>query len=143
MLKTAPDDEFIRSSLLEIISYYRNGHDSSSVKFWQMIAEELSHTVKKKPSWSWRYPQGVAAGTIHPSLKFIKAIKLIGAVIDGVPLEIVDISPVTVYANKGSIQSGSIVMGISRICDVPGCNRFFVPNVPWRKKCPVHSPPKC
>ena len=50
---------------------------NGKVKYYQKRAFELSKTVNKNPPWSWRYVQSVDRGTVKPSMKFIKATKLL------------------------------------------------------------------
>jgi hypothetical protein len=47
------------------------------VKTYQKLALELSKLVKKNPPWSWRYVQSVDHGTVEPSKKFMKAVRLL------------------------------------------------------------------
>lgn len=104
------------------------------------MAARLSRVSEKKPSWSWRYIQSVASGTVTPSKRFSKAVESLAVIFDGVPIPFAKSSPVTVYAETGSIVDGSFVMAGSRRCSSPSCTVIFVPNVPWRRRCPVCSP---
>ena len=104
------------------------------------MAERLSRIAKKSPAWGWRYVQSVVSGTIEPSKKFSNAVQVLAVSIDGIPVPLAGASPVTVYAETGTIKEGSLVMNKSIRCANPSCTVEFVPNVPWRKFCPVCSP---
>ena len=104
------------------------------------MAARLSKIAKKDPAWGWRYVQSVAAGTVEPSKKFARAVDTLAVSMDGIPVPFAKSSPVTVYAETGTIQEGALVMAGSRRCATPSCTVMFVPNVPWRKHCPVCRP---
>jgi len=106
------------------------------------MAGRLSTIAHKEPAWSWRYVQSVASGTVAPSKKFSKAVDALAVTFDGIPVPFARSSPVTVYAETGTIADGALVMGASRRCANPSCTVTFVPNVPWRKRCPICSPQK-
>jgi hypothetical protein len=106
------------------------------------MAERLSKIAGKSPAWGWRYVQSVSAGTVQPSKAFSKAVEALAVTFDGIPVPFAKSSPVTVYAETGTIADGSLVMSASRRCASPNCTVVFVPNVPWRKLCPVCSPKK-
>jgi hypothetical protein len=109
---------------------------------YEDMAERLSKIAGKQPAWGWRYVQSVASGTVQPSRKFAKAVDALAVTFDGIPVPFAKSSPVTVYAETGTIMEGSLVMSSSRRCAAPSCTVVFVPNVPWRKLCPVCSPQK-
>jgi len=106
------------------------------------MAGRLSKIAGKDPAWGWRYVQSVASGTVEPSKKFSKAVETLAVTFDGVPVPFAKSSPVTVYAETGTVQDGALVMSGSRRCASPDCTVVFVPNVPWRKLCPMCSPQK-
>ncbi len=99
---------------------------------WEVGVHER---VKKEPVWTWRYVQGVHAGSIGPSKLFASAVNAVGAVLDEVPAALSYTVEVRVLAPPGLVQAGSLVLGSSRACARPGCRVIFVPNVPWRKYC--------
>lgn len=105
------------------------------------MAERLSKIARKDPAWSWRYVQSVSAGTVEPSKRFSKAVDTLAVTFDGMPATFARSSPVTVYAETGTVTEGALVMASSRRCANPTCTVVFVPNVPWRKLCPACSPP--
>jgi len=74
---------------------------------------------------------------VEASKKFTKAVDVLAVTFDGVPIPFANSSPITVYAQTGTIMEGSLVMAASRRCATPSCSVSFVPNVPWRKYCPV------
>jgi len=51
--------------------------EKGKVKYYQKLALELSKMVNKNPPWSWRYVQSVDHGTVEPSRKFVKAMRLL------------------------------------------------------------------
>lgn len=104
------------------------------------MARRLSRIAGKSPAWGWRYVQSVAAGTVEPSKKFAKAVDTLAITFDGMPVQFAQATPVTVYAETGTIAEGSLVMAGSIRCATPSCSVMFVPNVPWRKHCPVCRP---
>jgi hypothetical protein len=106
------------------------------------MADRLSKIAGKTPAWGWRYVQSVASGTVEPSKKFTKAVDALAVTFDGVPVLFAKSSPVTVYAETGTIVEGSLVVAGSCRCANPTCTVTFVPNVPWRKLCPICSPQK-
>jgi hypothetical protein len=137
------DPQSIRDNLEMILEHFEALKQADAVvAFYNLIAEKLSRVIHKDPPWTWRYVQGVHKGTIEPSRVFGRAVMLLGLAIDEVPLLIVDTEAVQVYAKPGDVKAGSIVMTPSVVCANPACNIQFVPNVPWRKLCPVCSPPK-
>jgi hypothetical protein len=116
-------------------------HDDHKDLYTDM-ADRLSKIAHKDPAWGWRYVQSVASGTVQPSKKFTRAVDALAVTFDGIPVPFAKSSPITVYAETGTIAEGALVMGVSRRCATPTCTVTFVPNVPWRKRCPVCSPPK-
>lgn len=106
------------------------------------MTNRLSKIARKEPAWGWRYVQSVAAGTVEPSKKFAKAVDALAVTFDGIPVSFANSSPVTVYAETGTVTEGSLVMAGSRRCATPSCTVMFVPNVPWRRHCPVCRPQK-
>lgn len=106
------------------------------------MASRLSKIAHKVPEWGWRYVQSVASGTVEPSKRFSKAVDALAVTFDGVPVPFAKSSPITVYAETGTIAEGALVMAGSRRCANPTCTVIFVPNVPWRKLCPLCNPQK-
>lgn len=110
---------------------------AGQVALYDEIAARLSAIVDKQPAWGWRYVHGVATGSMQPSKLMSRAVMAMVASMDGVPVEVADTEPVQIYARPGAVRAGSIVLGGSRMCDLPGCPVSFVPSVPWQK---YHSP---
>src|SRR3990167_8150712 len=77
------------------------------------IAERLSTIAKKFPAWQWRYVQSVASGTIEPSKRFVKAVEIMSASLDDLPVITAKAKHVTVFADPDLVQSGAYVMGTS------------------------------
>ena len=144
MTDKAPlDTDLVRSALQALVEHFSSpAADVDKVEFWTLIAGKLSRVVDHQPPWTWRYPQGVLKGTINPSRKFAQAVNVLGAAIDDVPVALASTTSVQVFAVTGTVRPGSVVMGASKNCDTPGCRVVFVPNVPWRTKCPICSPPR-
>lgn len=137
------DAELVRSGLRSLVEHFSSPTaDTDKVEFWTLIAGKLSRVVDQQPPWTWRYPQGVLRGTVQPSPKFARAVNILGAAIDDVPVALASTTQIQVYVITGEVKPGSLVMGKSRHCDTPGCRVVFVPNVPWRVKCPICSPPR-
>jgi len=130
-----------KDTLLQIIAILESllTFETNMDKF-ENIAGRLSKIANKEPAWSWRYVQSVASGTVEASKKFADAVQVLAVSLDGVPVVSAKAVPVTVYAEKDSITEGSYVMSGSKICANPACTVTFVPNVPWRKLCPICSP---
>jgi len=130
-----------KDTLLEILTLLDAmiEYSSNKDKFGDM-AVRLSKIAKKSPAWGWRYVQSVASGTVEPSKKFADAVQILAVSIDGIPVSLAGASPITVYAETGTIKEGSLVMNKSVRCANPSCTVEFVPNVPWRKHCPVCNP---
>ena len=127
------------AALLEYMEPLRDGSD---VKFWGLVAGKLSQALEREKPYTWRYPAGVSKGDIKPSYDFARAVKILLAESDGLPVEIGRLESVQIYASRGVVQAGSVVMAASIPCANRACNRMFVPNVPWRKYCPFCKPIK-
>jgi len=124
-------------TLLDAILEYKSNKER-----YGDLAGRLSKIANKEPAWGWRYVQSVVSGTVEPSKKFSNAVDVLAVSFDGIPVPFAKSSPVTVYAETGTIQEGAFVMLPSQVCANPACTVTFVPNVPWRKLCPVCSPKK-
>lgn len=129
-----------RAQYLELVEYFKAMKNGSLVTFYTRLAGKLSAVVNRQEPWTWRYIQGVAKGTIEPSLEFARAVQILAAEVDGMPVAIARLEQVDVFAEPGAVQHGSIVAGSSRVCASPGCNRVFIPNTPLRKYCPICRP---
>ena len=79
------------------------------------LANSLSIIAGKSPPWTWRYLHSIFRGNLLAGPRILNAIQG--------------------YDKKS--MSGWFD---EKIC--PSCGRSFLPNVPWRKKCPVCNPPK-
>jgi hypothetical protein len=134
-------DEFYKeyAALVDHLSAMRNG---SAVEFWQRVAGKLSQALEREKPYTWRYPSGVYKRDIKPSHDFVRAVKILLAEVDGLPVEFGRLESVQIYASRGVVHAGSVVMAASVPCANRACNRIFVPNVPWRIYCPFCKPPK-
>ncbi len=112
------------------------GYDwpSLTVKDKQDIANRLSMIARQNPPWTWRYVHNVYMG-MQPSKRFVKAFMAMGAMSDGIPLEIATAARVQVVA-MGEVHQGSLILADSVQCV---CGLWFVPRVPWQK----YHAPKC
>jgi len=119
-------------TLLDAMIQYRDHQDR-----YNDMAGRLSKIAKKSPAWGWRYIQSVVSGTVEPSKRLADAIQVLAVSMDGIPVPFAGASPVTIYAETGTVKEGALVMSASVRCASPDCTVEFVPNVPWRKHCPV------
>lgn len=115
-------------------SWGKNGE----VAFYQELAKRLSQIARKNEPWGWRYVQSVDHGTLGhpPSRRFLRAVEILAAEIDGLPAFVADTEPITVHARPGAVHPNAIVVGESKPCANPSCTIHFIPRVPWQKYCP-------
>lgn len=125
--------------IVEHFQEHLNG--STKTAFWTEIAAKINR-ADGSADWTWRYPQGVLAGTISPSERFSAAVLALAASLDDVPVRIARAEQVKVISEPGDVRPGSYVMGRSQVCARPGCVVVFVSNHPRRIYCPVCSPPR-
>ena len=118
-----------------VVEYLGGVPEKHGVQFWTELSEKLSRIVGKSPPWNWRYPAQVYLGQTQPSKLFAAAVNALGAAIDEVPMSIVYTVQVQVFAKPGTVDEGSVIMGLSKPCGNPACRVRIVPNVPWRKYC--------
>lgn len=107
----------------------------SKVDVYSRLAVSLARMISHAP-WTWRYVQGVLAGTVKPSPHFVRAVELLAGEFDGMPKEFTWSVPVTVRAQVGAVKDGALLLGKSKPCEGDGCLVHFVPVVPWQKYCP-------
>jgi len=112
--------------------------ENGEVAFYQELAKRLSKIAHKEKPWGWRYVQSVDHGTLGhaPSRKFIRAVEVLAAESDGLPVFIAETEAVTVYARAGTVHPNSILLAKSKACANPTCGIHFIPRVPWQKYCP-------
>jgi len=79
------------------------------------LANSLSLVAGKSPPWTWRYLHSIFRGNLQASPRILEAI-------------------------QGFDKKSMKEWFDEKVC--PSCGRLFLPNVPWRDKCPVCSPPK-
>jgi hypothetical protein len=127
------DPGYVQNNLGRLVE---NFGKSSKVETYTELAEKLSRIAHKKNPWSWRYIQSVHVGLIEPSEKFVNALEILLADLDGLPAFIAETAPITVYARPGAIHLDAIVLSESKTCANPTCTVHFVPRVPWQKYCP-------
>jgi hypothetical protein len=114
---------------------------NGEVAFYQDIAERLSKIAHKEKPWGWRYVQSVDHNTLghEPSKSFLRAVEILAASIDGIPVLVAETEAVTVFARPGAIHPNAIVLSESKRCTEPTCTIHFIPRVPWQKYCPMHK----
>lgn len=112
--------------------------EKGEVAFYQELAKRLSAIARKEKPWGWRYVQSVDHGTLGhaPSREFLRAIGILAAEADGLPMFVAETEAVTVYARSGSVHPNSILLAESVACAQPTCTIHFIPRVPWQKYCP-------
>lgn len=86
-------------------------------------------------AWTWRYVQGVAAGTIRASEDFGLAVRRLAEALDGKMVEHTGMREVVVLAREEDVGEGAVVLGRARRCEGLGCRVRFVPRVPWQRFC--------
>ncbi len=115
------------------------------IAFYEQLAEKLSRIASQDGrAWTWRYVQSAYNNTLGhpPGRRFLRALEILAAEMDGLPTFIADTEPVSVQARPGAVQENSIVIGKSKTCEYPPCTIHFIPRVPWQKYCPLHQNPK-
>ena len=110
----------------------------TKTEHYERLADRLSRISNKTTAWKWRYIMSVANETIDPSPALVRAVGLLTASLDGRPAEFSEARQMQVMADPDRIQTGSLVLGYSKICFYPTCTISFVPVVPWGKYCPAH-----
>lgn len=140
--KPGIDVQSVVAQYCDLVEQYLPMKNGSWVTFYTRLAEKMSAAINRPKPWTWRYVQGVHKGTIKPSRDFARAVEILAGEIDGLPAAIGRLEKVNIWAEPGRVQHDAIVMGQSRVCANPACNRVFVPNVPWRKVCPICRPVK-
>ena len=133
--------EQISAELVILVEYFAD-IDAGKVEFWTILAEKLSTAIGRTEPWSWRYIHSVYKNQLDPSQDLGRAIRALGAMLDGVPRAIAYTESVTVLSTPDQVRSGSLIIGSSKLCANPSCRIYFVPNSPRRKYCPACSPPK-
>lgn len=128
---TKVDVNYIKNSLDLLVAI---SAEVGQVAIYTDLARRLGSVAGKE--WSWRYVQSVHKGTVAPSRKLLRAVEILSAEMDGLPVFVADTEPVTVYVKPGTVRQNAIVIGSSKPCINPACSIHFVPRVPWQKYCP-------
>lgn len=110
------------------------GHEPSlmSVHTQEEIAQRLSAMVHKDPPWTRMYIRNVVNGRMDASQLMMDAIMRLGALLDGMQVDLAKSTPVSVMA-IGKVTQGALILADSRRCANPGCRVEFVPRVPWQR----------
>jgi len=128
-----PIDPHLTRELLSSVVEFFDRPGLGNVALYELVTSKLNRITGE--SWSWRYIQGVHAGTIQPSRKIHRAVTALGAALDEVPAVATYTVEIRVFARPDQVEPGSIVLGQSRSCARLGCPVTFVGNVPWRRYC--------
>ena len=100
----------------------------------EALANLLSKTVNKDPSWTSLYIRQLLKKKLPMSGPIKEACQRAGYLLDGSPpLKAEDLKQVSVYSLNGNVQEGSIILGKSVIC--PVCLVSFVKVVHNQKRC--------
>lgn len=121
------------TSLIAVFGPTQNG----KVALYNHLAHQLSKIAGRSPPWTWRYVQGVMAGTLSPSPAFAQAVLALQMGTQKVPSILADLELVQVYARPGTVQPGAFVVAESRPCACPTCPIYFVPVSPEQIYCPI------
>lgn len=137
--------ETARSAMSEIVAHFEptlngNGSGRGKMKFYDLLAAKLNAAAGNNPGWSGKYIQSAISGTmIRTPLR--KAILVLAASLDGLPVEFARAEKVEVYAEPGTVRPGSYIFGKSRACAVTGCPAVITSDNSLRKYCPAHNTP--
>lgn len=131
-VSTGFSDDQLVEALKEIFQHY--GYDLAAIGVDEKteIAKRLSEVAQHEPVWGWRYVHNFMMGNIQAGQDFKAAIVGLAAMIDGMPLMVVQGRAVQVTA-IGDIAPGAIVYGDSRKCANIACYIHFVPRV-WNQR---------
>lgn len=138
----APSSETIQAALADIVAHFEptlNG--AGKMKFYEALARKLSAAVNQVPPWSGKYVQSAISGTmVRGPLR--RAIMVLAASLDDLPVAIARAERVEVYAEPGTVKPGAYVFGQSVACAFPGCPAVFVKDHWNRRFCPGHDTPE-
>ncbi len=120
------------TTLMAVLAPTQNG----KVARYKNLAHQLSIIAGRSPPWTWRYLQGVLAGTLSPSPAFAQAVLALQMATQKVSSIHANLELVQVYARPGTVQPGALVVAESRPCACPTCPICFVPVSPEQIYCP-------
>jgi len=109
-----------------------------SVASYTMMGDMIG-VLGRGSAYSWRYVQSAVAGTVKPGAGFRRGILKALAASDGAPKLLIRSTKGHAFFEDAEGPE-SYVMGRAKRCSE--CNIKFVPNVPYRIKCPQCSPPR-
>jgi hypothetical protein len=115
------------------------GHqpDLMSVETMTDIANRLSEVAQQEPAWGWRYVRNVLNHKIEASAKMSAAIMKLGALVDGVPQQQVDIFKVQALSIH-SLHNGVMILADERQCSYVACGLWFIPRA-WNQAYHSHE----
>lgn len=120
-------NDSIRQGLQMIVEQFESQRAGlGTVRFFELLAQKLSAVVRREKAWSWRYVQGVHAGSLGPSKVFGEAVQALGAALDGAPIGAAWTEAVRVFAPPGMVREGAVVLMPARPCRGPGCKLWIV-----------------
>lgn len=112
-------------------------------ELYAIVAEKLSKIADKNPPWKAKYIYNVLRNGDFASKAMREAIYTLATVSDGLPVEIAQSEPVTVFVvRNNSVKPNSLVYAESKLCAKADCTVWFVPNTPNRIYCFICSPPR-
>lgn len=101
------------------------------------LAFQLSAAVGRSRAWSWQYVRGIhkGDGKVGAGQNMQRAILILLATLDDVPLVVAGSRKVYVLETPGSDTEGALLHGNKKHCGNADCAIMFVPNTPKRDKC--------
>lgn len=103
---------------------------------WVQLGRSVGILARGRP-YGWRYLLSLWSGTLPLTAEFRLGAERSLAVLDGSSPILARSVEVRAFALDPAV-GGSLVMSSPRVCS---CGVRFVPNVPWRTRCPGCSPP--
>lgn len=139
MSETPLNPTLTQKALLFLIGALQAFHNGK-VAMYKDLAYRLSESVGHTPPWTWRYVQGVLAGTLSPSPTFARSVLALKIAVEKTPSTQTDLELVQVFARPGTVQPGAIVLAESRSCANPSCTVCFIPLYPEQIFCSICQP---
>lgn len=127
-------DDQLRDALRDIFAHYGYDRDIWGDAAKNEIAVLLSQVARKDPPWGGLYVHNFMTGGVQAGRVFKAAIVGLAAMIDGMPLHLVQGKPVQITA-LGNVRPGSLVYSDSQKCKRLACPVHFIPRVPWQRYC--------
>lgn len=135
-MSETPQNPSLTHTALKVLIAVFETTQNGKVALYNHLAYQLSEIAGRSPPWTWRYVQGVLAGTLSPSPAFAQAVFALQVATQKRPFTHVGLELVQIYARPGTVQPGALVMAESRPCARPTCSICFVPEFPEQIYCP-------